>query len=93
MRVKIEQIAIFISFRKKARNICTALINEQVPLAMKEQLANTNRGNKLLTSNDIPTGWNINCLLSFIMTSQENIKNRTQSHFSPLHELQRPHAV
>lgn len=92
MRANIRQITIFISFRKNNSKICIAVINEQIPLAMKEQLANTKCGNTLLTANDIPTGWDIHRLLSYIMT-QENIQNRAQSHFSPPHEFQRPRAT
>jgi hypothetical protein len=92
MRANIRQITIFISFRKNNIKICIAVINEQIPLAMKEQLANTKCGNTLLTANDIPTGWDIHRLLSYIMT-QENIPDRSQSHFLPPHELQRPRAT
>ena len=93
MRANIRQITIFISFRKNNSKICIAVINEQIPLAIKEQLVDTKRGNTLLTANDIPPDWDINRLLSFIMTIQENIQNRAQSHFSPPHEFQRPRAT
>lgn len=85
MRDNIRQITIFISFRKNNSKICIAVINEQIPLAIKEKLANT-----LLTANDIPTDWDINRLLSFILTIQGSIQNCAQSHFSPPHEFQRP---
>ena len=93
MRANIRQITIFISFRKNNSKICIAVINEQIPLAIKEQLVDTKRGNTLLTENDIPPDWDINRLLSFIMTIQENIPDRSQSHFLPPHELQRPRAT
>ena len=82
-----------ITIKGKGGKIRTVPINEQIALAMKKQLARTNRGHKLLVPDDMPTDRAINRLQFFIMANRESIQNPSQSHSLTFHGLRHTYAA
>ena len=82
-----------ITIKGKGGKVRTVTINEQIAVAMKTQLARTNRGHKLLVPDDMPTDRAINRLQFFIMANRETIQNSNQSHPLTFHGLRHTYAA
>ena len=82
-----------ITIKGKGGKIRIVPINEQIALAMKKQLARTNRGHKLLVPDDMPTDRAINRLQFFIMANRQTIQAPSQSHSLTFHGLRHTYAA
>ncbi len=63
-----------ITVKGKGGKIRTVPINEQIAIAMREQLARTRRGHKLLVPDDIPTDRAVHQLQLFIIKHREEVR-------------------
>ena len=66
-----------ITIRGKGGKIRTVPINEQIAIAMREQLKRTKRGHKLLVPDGIPTDRAINGMQQFILRNRDAICDPT----------------
>ena len=82
-----------ITIKGKGGKIRTVPINEQIGIAMKTQLARTNRGHKLLVPDDMPTDRAVNRLQFFIMANRDDIQKPSQHLPLTFHGLRHTYAA
>lgn len=63
-----------ITIKGKGSKLRTVPINEQIAIALREQLVHTQRGHKLLVPDDMPTDRAINGLQLFIIKHRNDIQ-------------------
>ena len=63
-----------ITIKGKGGKLRTVPINEQIAIALREQLVHTQRGHKLLVPDDMPTDRAINGLQLFIIKHRNDIQ-------------------
>ena len=81
-----------ITIKGKGGKIRTVPINEQIAIAMKEQLKCTKRGHKLLVPDDMHTDRAINQLQFFIMTYRNAIRDADSDRPMTFHGLRHTYA-
>ena len=82
-----------ITIKGKGGKIRTVPINEQIAIAMKEQLKCTKRGHKLLVPDDMHTDRAINQLQFFIMTYRNAIRDADSDRPMTFHGLRHTYAA
>ena len=82
-----------ITIKGKGGKIRTVPINEQIAIAMKEQLKRTKRGHKLLVPDDMHTDRAINQLQFFIMTYRNAIRDADSDRPMTFHGLRHTYAA
>ena len=76
-----------ITVKGKGGKIRTVPINEQIAIAMREQLARTRRGHKLLVPDDTPTDRAIHQLQLFIIKHRDEVRDVSSGHPLTFHGL------
>ena len=82
-----------ITIKGKGGKIRTVPINEQITIAMREQLKRTKRGHKLLVPDEAPTDRAINQLQFFIMTHRDSIRDADSGRPMTFHGLRHTYAA
>ena len=82
-----------ITIKGKGGKVRTVPINEQISLALRNQLRRTPRGHKLLVPNDISTDLAISRLQAFIAANRGDIQNINSSHPLTFHGLRHTYAA
>lgn len=76
-----------ITVKGKGGKIRTVSINEQIAIAMREQLSRTRRGHKLLVPDNLPTDWAIHQLQRFIIKHRDEVRDAGSDHPLSFHGL------
>ena len=82
-----------ITIKGKGGKVRTVPINEQISLALRNQLRRTPRGHKLLVPDDIPTDLAISRLQAFIAANRGDIQDINSSHPLTFHGLRHTYAA
>ena len=82
-----------ITIKGKGGKIRTVPINEQISLALRNQLRRTPRGHKLLVPDDVPTDLAISRLQAFIAANRGDIQDINSSHPLTFHGLRHTYAA
>ena len=82
-----------ITIKGKGGKIRTVPINEQISIALRNQLNRTPRGHKLLVPDDIPTALAISRLQAFIAANRGDIQDINSSHPLTFHGLRHTYAA
>lgn len=82
-----------ITIKGKGGKVRTVPINEQISIALRNQLNRTPRGHKLLVPDDIPTNLAISRLQAFIAANRGDIQDINSSHPLTFHGLRHTYAA
>ena len=82
-----------ITIKGKGGKIRSVPINEQISIALRNQLHRTPRGHKLLVPDDVPTDLALSRLQAFIAANRGDIQDSSRSHPLTFHGLRHTYAA